>query len=79
MSRGKDDQILGSLLYSALAEPIGLLCQAEPDFATARQRLYAVRRRLGDQALEVLQFRASPFAEGNLLVVKETVKVEKNV
>lgn len=71
--RGKPD--FDALLYAALAEPIGLLCQAEPDFATARQRLYSARKKLGDPALEILQFRASPFPEGNLVIVKETIRV----
>lgn len=70
------DPILSSLLYEALAEPIGLLCQASPDFERGRAKLYQTRAKLGDPALDVLQFRASPFPdEGNLIIVKETVQV----
>jgi len=65
----------GALLYAALAEPIGLLCQGEPSFALARQRLYAARKKLGDPALDILQFRASPFPEGNLVIVKESIQL----
>lgn len=72
----KSDPALQVLLYQALAEPMGLLCQANPDLETARQRLYAARRAAADPDLDVLQFRASPFAEGNLVIVKETVEIK---
>jgi hypothetical protein len=71
----KFDPALQALLYQALAEPIGVLCSVEPNLETARQRLYAARRAAQDPDLSVLQFRASPFAEGNLVIVKETVQV----
>lgn len=71
----KPDPACAALLYEALAEPIGLLCQATPDFERGRQRLYQTRRALGDPALEVLQFRASPFEDGNLIICKETIQL----
>lgn len=71
-----DSATLQALLYQALAEPMGLVCQGEPDFDTARQRLYAARRAAADPDLDVLQFRASPFAEGNLVIVKERVEIK---
>lgn len=78
MSKGGPDPALASLLYSALAEPIGLLCEAEPDFAIARARLYATRSKLGDPELDQLQFRASPWPEGNLVIVKSKIEVRKD-
>lgn len=71
-----DSAALQALLYQGLAEPMGLLCQASPDLDTARQRLYAARRAAQDPDLDVLQFRASPFAEGNLVIVKERVEIK---
>ena len=78
MTPGVPDPGLAGLLYEALGEPIGLLCQAEPTFEKGRQRLYQTRARLGDPALEGLQFRASPFEGGNLVIVKDIVKVGSN-
>lgn len=68
---------LTELLYQALGEPIGLLCHAEPDFETARARLYSTRAKLADPDLATLQFRASPFNAGNLMIVKETIQLSK--
>ena len=69
------DPALSALLYAALSQPIGLLCTCQPDFDTARAKLYATRRQLADQRLEVLQFRASPFPEGELVITKATVQI----
>lgn len=71
-------QELEALLYQALAEPIGLVCQAEPSFELGRQRLYAARKRIADPDLDGLQLRASPFPEGNLLIIRETIKIERS-
>lgn len=72
------DANLAALLYEALGEPIGLICQAAPDFERARAKLYQTRAKLGDPELEALQFRASPFPEeGNLIIIKETVQVSQ--
>lgn len=63
---------LGSLLYQALAEPIGLMLQAS-DRQLARQRLYAARAKLQDPALALLQFRFWPQdgeAVGNLVICR---------
>lgn len=73
------DPRLSALLYEALAAPIGLLCSAEPDLETARQRLYSTRHKLGDPDLAALQFRASPFPdEGNLVITKQTIQLPAN-
>ena len=62
---------LAELLYSALAAPVGILCQAS-DPALARQRLYAARKGLGDPALDCLQIRLvqAEGLDGNLAIVK---------
>ena len=64
------------LLYQALSEPIGLLLQCS-DAGLARQRLYAARSAAGDPELAQLQFRMSPLPDGNLVIVKETVEVQR--
>ena len=70
---------LQSLLYSALAEPIGLLLRTG-DFTRARQKLYAARAATRDPALQILQFRASPFPqEGDLIIIKETIELEQKL
>lgn len=71
------DPTLSSLLYEALASPVGLLCHASPSFEKARAKLYQTRVALGDPALETLQFRASPFPEGNLVITKGQKKQEQ--
>lgn len=65
---------LQTLLYQALAEPIGLVLRVE-DFARARQRLYAARAACQDEALKGLQFRGWTGPEGNLVIVKQTIQV----
>ena len=72
------DPAIAALLYEALAAPIGLICQASPDFEKARAKLYATRTKLGDPALASLQFRASPFEDGNLVITKSTVELPRN-
>lgn len=64
---------IAELLYEALGQPIGLLCQSsEPE--RARQAMYRVRKVLGDPALDGLQFRASPLPDGNLLILKSQIQ-----
>lgn len=68
-------QDLRTLLYQALAQPIGLLLRTS-DMPRARQKLYAARRDSGDSALNCLQFRASPgLSGGDLIIIKETIQV----
>jgi len=55
------------ILYLALAEPIGLVVRTS-DRDRARQQLYQARTKAGDDALKDLQFRVSPFSEGDLVV-----------
>ncbi len=63
------------LLYQALREDIGVLLQVS-DFARARQAFYRARTDAKDPELNQLQFRVSPgLAGGNLIIVKEKVKV----
>lgn len=72
-------QDLKAILYSAMADPIGLLLQVS-DFSRARQALYRARAEAADPDLAVLQFRASPgLPEGNLIIVKERVQVSSPV
>lgn len=60
---------LQTLLYNALAEPIGLLVKSsDPNGLVAKLR--AARDKAEDPALSALQFRRSPFAEGDLLILK---------
>lgn len=61
---------LRSILYSALSEPVGLLLAVDGDPIRARQKLYKVRHELRDPALARLQIRASPLAEGELIIIK---------
>ena len=63
----KDDLVM--ILQRALAEPVGLLLQAS-DFNLARARLYKARAEALDPAMSRLQFRSSPFPEGNLVICK---------
>ena len=63
----KDDLVM--ILQKALAEPVGLLLQVS-DFALARARLYKARAEALDPAMTRLQFRSSPFPEGNLVICK---------
>ena len=62
-------QQYGSLLYQALAEPIGILLKTS-DPLRARQALYRARADAKDEALAVLQIRSSPFPDGDLLICK---------
>jgi hypothetical protein len=63
---------LTGLLYSALAEPIGLLLSAS-DRNRARQALYQARVQAADPALAELQIRASPWPEGDLVICHRRV------
>jgi hypothetical protein len=67
MAKPKRDEFT-TLLYAALAEPIGLLL-ATNDRERARQRLYTARRNAADPALDCLQIRMSPFEDGDLVIV----------
>lgn len=65
------------LLRLALHEDIGILVQVS-DFARARQMLYRARADAEDPELNQLQFRTSPgLAGGNMIIVKEKVKVRE--
>ena len=57
------------ILYQALGERIGLVL-ATNDPERLRQRFYAARRALNDPDLAHLQFRASPLADGDLVITK---------
>lgn len=75
MSHGPSIPELQALLYSALAEPIGLLLQVS-DFPRARAALYRARVEAKDPDLAQLQLRASPGLEGgNLIIVKQVVQL----
>ena len=65
-----DKTFLKTVLYKALAEPIGLeLTSTDP--GRARQSLYSARRELGDPSLANLQFRIT--GPGTLVICKSTV------
>ena len=49
-------RLFTSILYNALAEPIGLLCWS-PDSAKARMALYQARVKAADPTLAILQIR----------------------
>lgn len=67
--KSAENLALTSLLYEALAEPIGLLvATADPD--RLRQRLYQLRTLADDPELERLQIAASPIPGGELVIVK---------
>lgn len=61
---------LTRILYQALGEPIGLVLAVDGSARVARNKLYTRRNALGDPALNRLQVRFSPFAEGQLVIVK---------
>lgn len=61
-----------ALLEQAAQEPIGLLVRVVGDVEKLRQKLYGVRRLAGPQAgLEGLQFRLSPWPEGQLVICRQ--------
>jgi len=60
---------LQQILYSALAEPIGLVLRTS-DVHRARQRLYEARQKAGDPVLSRLQFRFAPWGKAELLITK---------
>lgn len=64
------------VLYHALADPIGLLCQTS-DQNRARQRLYTARAKAGDQALAGLQIRLVDLPDGNLAIVNEKIDLTR--
>lgn len=59
---------VAELLYQAMAEPIGLLVQTS-DPERLRQRLYQARA-AGGTEFSCLQFRISPFPDGNIVICK---------
>lgn len=76
MTQAQDRQLaLQTILYQALAEPVGLLLHSG-DPARARQMLYQARAKLNDPDLAHMQIRlceVAPRAEaegGNLAIVK---------
>ena len=60
-----------ALLYQAVESDIGILLQVS-DLTQARARFYKIRADLKDPVLECLQFRASPFEDGNLVIIRTT-------
>lgn len=60
-----------SILYTALAEPLGLVLRTS-DTTRARAALYKARTEAGDPELQALQLRVSPFPDGDLIIVKTT-------
>lgn len=58
-----------TLLYDALAEPIGL-CIETPDPERARQKLYRLRAESGDKDLDILSFVTSPSSPTQLWLIK---------
>lgn len=67
------EQLL-ELLYSALAQPIGLvLCTSDTE--QARQALYRARARAADPALDTLQFKVGTCADGDLTIYKRKVEL----
>lgn len=60
------------LLYLALAQPIGLLV-ASSDREATRRSLYAAKYQAKDEALGDLQIRVSPWPEGELVIVHQTI------
>ncbi len=69
---GVDHQVWLEIMYQALASPVGLLLQVS-DLQRARVRFYQTRRAALDPELNRLQFRASPFEGGNLVICKGAV------
>ena len=62
-----------SILYSALAEPIGLAIWVS-NRTRAKMRLYAARKAVSDPALDDLQIRESPFLDYDLIIVHRRVR-----
>jgi len=58
-----------ALLYDALASKLGIAVRVS-HFSTASQMLGNARKKCGDPALQSLQFRASPYAEDELWIVR---------
>lgn len=61
------DALWLGVLYSALAEPTGLLLRVS-DFDQARAKFYRVRAKAGDSALDELEFRRG-LEPGTLMLV----------
>ncbi len=61
-------EVLTAIWLQARNCPIGLLIQAS-DPGKVRQQLYSVRKELGDEIILRMQIRASPFPDGNLVLV----------
>lgn len=68
-SRGHALDDATQLIWQAHASPFGLLIQTS-NFQTMQQRLYKARARLADPSLNDLQFRPSPFPDGNLIITR---------
>lgn len=64
-----------SLLYQALASPIGIVLEVS-DYVRASQRLYRARSEAHDPALVQLQFRHSPYDPEHELWIVKAGKVE---
>ena len=61
------DQALRAILFQALSEPVGLLIRTNSP-ERARQQFYQARRGFPD--LAQLSFRASPFPDGELVIIR---------
>lgn len=72
MSAKRDEYL--TILYMALAEPIGLVI-ATSSVERARQKLYTARRASLDPELDDLQIRISPFTDGDLVIVRQHTAV----
>ena len=60
-----------ALLYRALSSPLGVAAKCN-NFQLAQQRLYAIRREIGDAELASLQFRRSPWGDHEIWLTKTT-------
>lgn len=64
-----NNQNLLPLLYSALAEPYGVLIRVS-DSTRAKALLYRTRAEANDPELATLQIRTSPFPDGDLVICR---------
>lgn len=68
-------EILLEILYAALDEPIGLLLSTPQGMERVRNGFYLARDLSQDPALSELQLRSSPFPDGDLVIVKQRIKL----
>lgn len=67
----EENQALRTLLYQALAEPIGLLI-ATPEPEKLRKRLWMMKQLAEDPELDRVQIANSPVEGGQIVIVKVT-------